>query len=177
MPHFPSSARYALSRRAIIFGTGSSIACARAALPKSSPNRLIGASLPAFSGTTVNGAEFDSNSSLGMVLVVGFFKGSCGSCWPALIEASAIYGDHRELVMVGVSHDTSLDGARSLVAQHALKFPVLFDPEKAIAHRLGVSATMTSLAVDRRGVLRWAGDLSQPATVREAAEALLDESA
>src|SRR5688572_13345465 len=103
MLHLPSSIRHALSRRSLLLGAGSALACAQAPLPKSSPNRLIGATLPAFTGTTVNGAEFDSNSSLGMVLVIGFFRGTCSSCWPALIEASAIYGDHRELVMVGVS--------------------------------------------------------------------------
>jgi hypothetical protein len=42
---------------------------------------------------------------------------------------------------------------------------------------VGVSAPGTSLAVDRRGILRWVGDPAKPGAVERATEALLDESA
>lgn len=112
-----------------------------------------------------------------MVLFVTFFGASCGSCEQALADAGALYSDNRELVMVGVALDGSLEGARGLVARHELKFPVLFDPDHRVAARVGVTGPKTAIAVDRRGILRWVGDPSKPGVMRDAAEALLAESA
>lgn len=133
--------------------------------------------MPAFQGETVNGSEFDSNASLGMVLLVTFFAGTCDSCEQTLADAGTLYSDNRELVIVGVALDGSLEGARGVVARHELKFPVLFDPDHRVAARLSVTGPKTGLAVDRRGILRWVGDPSKPGVMRDAAEALLAESA
>jgi hypothetical protein len=57
-----------------------------------------------------------------------------------------------------------------------VKFPVLCDPGRTVAALLGVSDPGTSLAVDRRGILRWIGDSASPATVQQAALALLGEA-
>jgi peroxiredoxin len=173
MPHHALPLAPKLPRRSLLVGAGVTLACGRAALPRSSPSKHLGEPIPAFTGTTVNGSEYDSNSSLGMVLVVQFFALSCESCSHALVDAGELYADHRELVMVGVSLDPSIQSARGLVTRHSLKFPVLFDPEGSVAERLGVEGPKVGLAVDRRGILRWVGDPARPGVVREAAEALL----
>jgi peroxiredoxin len=144
-------------------------------LPPSNPSALIGAPLPAFSGTTMNGSEFDSNSSRGLVLTIAFFAGDASDA--ELEAAGALYAAHPDLVLVGVSLDESADSARARVARHSVHFPVLFDPDRRVASRLGVSGPRTILAVDRRGVLRWVGDSAKPALAEQAAEALLAESA
>jgi len=112
-----------------------------------------------------------------MVLVVTFFAGTCDSCEQTMADAGSLYTDNRDLVMVGVALDGSLEGARGMVARHELKFPVLFDPDRRVAQRLDVTGPKTGLAVDRRGILRWKGDPSAPGVMRDAAEALLAESA
>jgi peroxiredoxin len=145
-------------------------------MPRSLPSRHLGAPLPAFTGTTVNGSEFDSNSALGMVLVVQFFEQGCEPCDARFEEAAGLYSDHRGLVVVGVSLEPSIEVARGLVNRHSLKFPVLFDPERTVATRLGVAGPKTGLAVDRRGILRWVGDPSKPGLLGSAAEALLAEA-
>jgi peroxiredoxin len=152
------------------------MACASAQLPPSRSSKHLGEPLPAFNGITVNGSEFDSNSSRGMVLFVEFFEGAEDPS-RALADAAALYADHRDLVIVGISLDDAIESARGFVSRHSVKFPVLFDPERTVAGRLGVSGPGTALAVDRRGILRWVGDPSPPGVVRNATEALLDESA
>jgi peroxiredoxin len=146
-------------------------------MPKSVPSRHLGAPLPAFTGTTVNGSEFDSNSALGNVLVVQFFEPACEPCDARYEEAAELYSDHQGLVVVGISLESSIQVAREVVSRHSLKFPVLFDPERSVATRLEVAGPKTGLAVDRRGILRWVGDPSKPGVLGDAAEALLAETA
>jgi len=124
----------------------------------------------------MNGSEFDSNASRGLVLAVTFFAGTSAASDAGVEAAGALYGSHSELVIVGVSLDESVDSARSQVARHSLHFPVLFDPDRRVAERLGVTRPQTMLAVDRRGVLRWVGDSTNRSVAEQAAEALLAES-
>ncbi len=123
----------------------------------------------------MNGLEFDSNSSRGLVLVVEFFDCTAGS--RSLTDASELYANNRDLVIVGVSLDDSIERTRAFVAGRSIRFPVLFDPERSVATSVGVTEPGTSLAVDRRGILRWVGDARKPGAVQQATEALLDESA
>jgi peroxiredoxin len=171
------STRQTLSRRALLLTTGSFVACAPATLPPSSPSPLLGTPLPAFSGTTLNGVEFDSNASRGFVLTVAFFDSQRAASDRDLEMASDLYGDHHsDLVLVGVSLDASIDIARSQAERHSLRFPILFDPDRQVAMRLGVTRPGTILAVDRRGILRWVGEAKSSITVEQVAEALLAES-
>jgi peroxiredoxin len=176
-----NAALLTLSRRALVRASlltaGSLVACAPAVLPPSSPSPLLGSPLPAFSGITLNGSEFDSNSSRGLVLAVAFFDSAGNSGDRDLDAAGALYSDHPDLVLVGVALDQSIEDVRAQVTRHSLHFPLLHDPDRHVAERLGVSQPRTVLAVDRRGVLRWVGDAGNPAKVRAAAEALLGESA
>lgn len=167
-----------LPRRSLLLaGTVAALplGCAAATLPPSRSSRHLGAPLPAFNGVTVNGSEFDSNSSRGMVLLVEFFESDPGS--RSLADAAALYTKDRELVIVGIALDDSIERTRAFVAEHSVKFPVLFDPDRVVAARVGVTEAGTSLAVDRRGILRWVGDPTKPGVVQQATQALLDESA
>ncbi len=137
----------------------------------------MGAPLPAFTGLTINGSEFDSNSGIGHVMVVEFFTEGCGACERSLVDAADLYEAHSELIVVGVSLDTSIAGVRSQMSRHSIRFPVLHDPERHVAERLGVTDAKMSFAVDRRGILRWVGaPTPNPGAARQAAEALLGES-
>jgi peroxiredoxin len=160
-----------------LLAAGSVLGCAPAALPPSSPSRLLGAPLPPFSGTTLNGSDFDSNASRGMVLAVTFFARSAKPNDNELEAAGTLYSDHPELILVGVSLDDAIETARAQVLRHSLRFPVLFDPDRHVAERLGVDGPRITLAVDRRGILRWVGDAASPSSIRAATEALLGESA
>ena len=131
--------------------------------------------MPAFTGKTVNGLEFDSNASRGLVLLVEFFE--CNEKSRSLTVAAELYSSNRELVIVGVSLDDSIEHTRAFVQERSVRFPVLYDPERVVAARVGVTDAGTTLAVDRRGILRWVGDATKPDAVQQATEALLDESA
>jgi peroxiredoxin len=171
-------AHLAISRRSLLSATSAAllpIACASVPLPPSRSGQYVGDRLPAFAGVTVNGSEFDSNASLGMVLLVEFFD--CKEGTRSLTDAAELYSSHRELVVVGISLDESLERTVAFTAQRGAKFPVLFDPKRTVAAELGVTDPGTSLARDRRGILRWIGDVSTPHTVEQAAAALLGESA
>ena len=168
----------ALRRRSLLVGAPTlflPFACAATPLPPSRAGQYVGAPLPAFGGVTVNGSEFDSNASRGMVLLVEFFE--CAEGQHALGDAGEIYASHRGLVVVGVSLGESIERTRAFTAHHAVKFPVICDPERSVATQLDVKEARTSLAVDRRGILRWIGDAKTPGAVEQAASALLGEPA
>ena len=166
-----------LTRRSLLVAAGSAVGCAGPVLPPSSPSPLLGAPLPGFSGTTLNGSEFDSNASRGLVLTVAFFAFDDASSTRDIETAGALYRDHPELVMVGVSLDETVERARTQVGRQGLHFPILFDPDRSVASLLGVTQPRTILAVDRLGRLRWVGDGTRASQMRQAAEALLSESA
>lgn len=169
---------HAIGRRSLLAGAPLVLlpfACASTPLPPSRAGQYVGAPLPAFGGVTVNGSEFDSNASRGMVLLVEFFE--CAEGQHALGDASEIYASHRGLVVVGVSLGESVERTRAFTTHHGVKFPVICDPERAVAARLDVTEAGTGLAVDRRGILRWIGDAKAPGVMEQAASALLGEPA
>lgn len=110
-----------------------------------------------------------------MVLLVEFFQ--CNRASRSLADAAALYTNERELVVVGVSLDDSIERTRAFVAEREVRFPILFDPKRSVAALVGVTDPKTTLAIDRRGILRWVGDPTKPGAVEQATQALLDESA
>jgi peroxiredoxin len=110
-----------------------------------------------------------------MVLLVEFFECDAGS--RGLADAAELYTNERELVVVGVSFDDSIERTRAFVAQREVKFPILFDPKRSVAALVGVTDPKTILAIDRRGILRWVGDPTKAGAVEQATQALLDETA
>ena len=150
--HYPSvRPPSCLHRRSLLLAAAfAPLACASAELPPSRASRHLGSALPAFTGTTVNGLEFDSNASRGLVLLVEFFDCRAGSS--SLTNAAELYANNRELVIVGVSLDDSIERTRAFASGRSIRFPVLFDPDRSLAARVGVTEPGTSLAVDRRGM-------------------------
>ena len=70
------------------------------------------------------------------------------------------------MAVVGVSEDDDADGARRMVARHALTFPVVHDPEHALAGRYRVLELPATFVVDARGVVRWTGVVEDEKQVR-----------
>jgi peroxiredoxin len=109
---------------------------------------------PPFELPRVDGAAFASAiDGRGRVLVVNFWATWCAPCrdeLPALAALHAALAAEGALV-VAVSVDARSEAAARFAAARALPFPVLADPDEAVARRYGAFAYPTTVVVDRAG--------------------------
>jgi cytochrome c biogenesis protein CcmG/thiol:disulfide interchange protein DsbE len=143
-----------------------SLGCAHAsgpaALPASSPSRLLGEPLPTFRRPTLQGATFDTAAWAGQVIVVDFFAAYCKPCQRTLPALEALHRKQPGLTIVGVSLDDTPDNAWKSVRRHRLTFPVVHDAGNVLAGRLRVTELPISFVVDGSGRVRWVGGPDQP---------------
>ena len=102
----------------------------------------------------------------GTPVVVNVWASWCGPCEaeaPLLRDAAARYG-HR-VQFLGVDILDSLDGARSFIADHAIPYPSVFDPQGAIRDSLGMIGQPVTVFYDANGTLvsKWPGQLTRTA--------------
>lgn len=113
--------------------------------------------VPPFTGTTLDGQEFDLKSYLGSVpLVIDFGSIYCSSCVtsiPGLITLQNRYGPEK-LRVVSVNLDTyGTSRVRRFYSQFRkdLNFPVVIDANLKISRAWGVNTLPTYVVVDRSG--------------------------
>ena len=99
-------------------------------------------------------------------MLIDFFAEHCVPCVKSLPVIEALHRAQPNLAVVGVSEDDAADGARRMVARHGLTFPVVHDPEHALAGRYRVNELPATFVVDARGVVRWHGAVEDENQVR-----------
>ena len=107
----------------------------------------------AFIPATVSEFESIVVGAKGRPLVVNLWASWCGPCRveaPLLAKASRRYRDVRFL---GVDSKDDAGAAKAFVRRYKLRYPNLFDPDGAIADRLGLRGYPTTYIFDRRGKL------------------------
>jgi thiol-disulfide isomerase/thioredoxin len=107
------------------------------------------------SGTTLDGDEFDLESTRGTVTVVNVWWSGCGPCnaeMPLLVEAEQELGDTAEFVGIN-TRDPSVESARSFQEARGVDYPSIFAQDgKALLPFGSKAQTMPSTVVlDREG--------------------------
>jgi cytochrome c biogenesis protein CcmG, thiol:disulfide interchange protein DsbE len=125
--------------------------------PPSSPSPLLAKATPDFTRAALDGSRVETASLRGRVVLIDFFAEHCAPCVKSLPAIEALHRAKPDLAVVGVSEDDDADGARRIVARHGLTFPVVHDPEHALAGRYRVNELPATFVVDARGVVRWHG--------------------
>jgi thiol-disulfide isomerase/thioredoxin len=115
--------------------------------------------VPGFSGTTLTGAPVSSSSYRGKVLVLNFWGSWCAPCQaeaPTLAALSAKYS-RAGVAFLGVDFEDTPVNAEAFEQGFGIKYPSINDPGGAVAQAIGstvpISATPTTLVIDRTGHL------------------------
>ena len=134
--------------------------------PPSAPSPLLSKATPDFTRPALDGSRVETATLRGRVVLIDFFAEHCVPCVKSLPVIEALHRAQPNLAVVGVSEDDGADGARRMVARHGLTFPVVHDPEHALAGRYRVIELPATFVVDARGVVRWHGAVEDENQVR-----------
>jgi peroxiredoxin Q/BCP len=138
-------------------------------------------SLPWVVGDTIGAEPFTLSRALGRVVVLVFyprdFTRSASAEWQSFVaQRDSLFGG--EVTVVGISAD-SLETHRRFAASMGLPFPLLSDPDQAVAKRYGANAEpgynrRALYVIGKDGRVRWrdfqfnALDPKEHAALREA---------
>jgi len=93
----------------------------------------------------------------GRVAVVDFFEEHCVPCRRSLPALEALHREKPDVVVVGISEDDEVSGARRIMDRYALSFSVVHDEGHALAGRFRVVELPATFVLDGRGIVRWRG--------------------
>lgn len=128
---------------------------------------LAGTTLPDVEVKTLAGATTRLQAELGgRPALVSFWASWCEACMdevPALNKLSA--ASRSDGVVVGVAVGDSMEKARAIVADKALAYPNLVDPEFKLADALGQRNVPFTMVLDREGRVVFSGGKLDEAAV------------
>ncbi len=137
---------------------------------------------PAFGGTLLDGADFDSTTLDGDVAVINFWGSWCGPCRVESPEFQEVYDDVQDqgVSFLGVNVKDGGQQARAFVASKNITFPSIFDPRGEVTLAFSdfpPSAIPSTVLLDRDGRVAavYLGTVTQD-SLRAVIDLLLAES-
>ncbi len=117
---------------------------------------LLGQAAPDFALRSFSGTNVRLTEDRGDVVVLTFWGSQCGACRKQLDMLDRGFTTYRSagLHMYGVSVDDDAGPARQFVAAHPLGFMLLEDPAKDVARLYPIDNQMTTVLIDRGGIVR-----------------------
>lgn len=122
-----------------------------------SSHRLTGQSAPDFALKATSGTNFRLSEYRGEVVLVTFWGSRCGQCPAQLSAVSRLVDTYRAagLAALAVNVDDDQLAAAEFAVAHPVSFPVLLDPDKAVAKAYRVDNLPMLLLIDRAGTVRY----------------------
>src|SRR5271167_4630144 len=127
-------------------------ATSRAAVPT-----LVGKDAPDFVLKGMDGRNLRMSEYRGQVVLVNFWARWAGDSrqeMPALDRINTTYG-RAGLVVIGVSIDEDLTGAREFAGAMKVSYPILFDTGADVGRDYLLQKMPATILVDRAGVVRY----------------------
>jgi peroxiredoxin len=140
------------------------------------------AAAPEFSGTLLEGSDFDSSLLAGQVAVLNFWGSWCAPCRVETPEFSEVWGDYSAagVQFLGINvKETDRQFALAFIDRFGIGFPSLYDPrgEVALAFRdYPANAVPSTIMLDTEGRVAavYTGEISQD-DLRRVLDLLLEE--
>jgi thiol-disulfide isomerase/thioredoxin len=123
------------------------------------PSTDVGATMPPYQATMLDGKPFDLAAERGRnVVFLNLWATWCGPCRfeiPQLEKMHAKYAP-RGFEVVGVSVDEGgAEAVKSFIKEQPIGYPIALDPSVKIANILQTTVLPTSVLIDRNGKIVW----------------------
>jgi peroxiredoxin len=117
---------------------------------------LLGHEAPEFALHSVAGRNVRLSEHRGDVVVVSFWGSRCGQCRMQLAALDRSFNTYHSagLQVFGVNVDDDQGSALEFAHTQALGFPLLLDPQKAVARAYLVDNLPMTVLIDRSGTVR-----------------------
>ncbi len=137
----------------------------------------VGAPVPAFAASTLDGQEISLASLKGKPVVLNIWATWCGPCRREmpLLDSLSRESAARGIRVIGVSIDDEGAGAdiRAFLTEYGISFTVLHDPNSTVTAIFRTRGVPETFLIDSEGRLarRWIGGVDGPASdIRKAVE-------
>ena len=127
------------------------------ALAAGASHRLLGQRAPDFALKATSGTNFRLSEYRGQVVMLAFWGSRCAQCPAQLAAASRLVDTYRSagLAALAVDVDDDQQAAVEFALRHPVSFPVLLDPDKAVARTYRVDNLPMLMLIDRAGTIRY----------------------
>jgi peroxiredoxin len=132
-------------------------ACGLSGCAPEKPPVNIGDAAPAFQAEKLDGSRIDFPAALaGQPVVIRFWADWCPYCAGEMQAIEKIYRRHggRDFTVLAINAGQDRESVTAFVQRIGVSYPILLDPQAAIARRYGVVGLPTTFFVDRQGVIR-----------------------
>jgi peroxiredoxin len=112
---------------------------------------------PDFTLKSNQGKNLKLSEQRGQVVLVNFWASWCGPCRQEMPHLNRLHDKYRAagFVMLGVNIDDNAETGASTAQKWGVRFPVLFDADKAVSKRYDLGAMPATVLVDRDGKVRF----------------------
>ena len=125
--------------------------------PREIPSPLVGRPAPGFALTAFDATPLTLDAQRGRVVVVNFWASWCyPACYeeaPVLERSWRAYRD-RDVLVVGVDIQDTVEAARKFIRDFGLSFPNAPDPTGKVSVDYGTYGVPETFFIDRRGRIR-----------------------
>ncbi len=121
-----------------------------------SEHPLSGEPAPEFSLAARGGAPTRLSSYAGQVVLLDFWATWCEPCRSSFPEYQELADRYTSgVVVLGISEDDEEGGIDAFAAETGVRFPILWDADKALAQSYRLSGMPTLFIIDKNGLIRF----------------------
>jgi peroxiredoxin len=147
------------ARRQLLMSLGGSVLFGAALVAASRrAHAAVAPSMPApdFTLKSAEGGNLRLAEQRGRVVLVNFWATWCGPCKVEMPHLNRLYEKYKSagFVLLGINIDEDPRLATALATRLGLKFPVLFDTDKAVSRRYALDSMPGTVLIDRDGKVR-----------------------